>query len=261
MDTAVCRRTFKNGFCCIAANPYLYLFALILMLFSLLSGCASSNVSRDSASNVDMGFDNARKIGDNAMNGDFVESYQNAGQAAKGGLLGGATGGLLGSVATGVGALPGAVAGAILGATYGSYIDTEVTLADKLTNRGAIVVDLGDHILLVVQSSRLFQGMTARLKPQGRSTLNLVSEFISHHTTELVKIAAYTDDIGSKKVNLAVSRKQARTVERYLSDAGVNARVLFAEGFGATNLVMKNNGEWGHSDNYRIEITMTKMYT
>lgn len=261
METAVCRQNIRNGLYSLIINPQFLLVALMLVAFALLSGCAASNVSRDSASKVDMGFDNAKKLGDNAMNGDVAESYQNAGQAAKGGILGGAAGGTLGAVTSGVGAIPGAIAGAIFGATYGSYIDSESTLGDELINRGAIVVDLGDHVLVVVQSARLFQSMTARLKPQGRSTLNLLTKFINKYTTQLVKISSYTDDIGSKKVNLALSKEQARTVERYLAENGVNSRVIFAEGFGATNLVTKNTDEWGHSDNYRIEITMTKSYT
>lgn len=224
----------------------------------LLSACASSNVSRDASTKVDMGMYNAEKLGTNFASGDVAESYQNMSQAYKGGILGGAAGAIVGATST-VGFLPGTLAGAILGASYGSYIDTEATLSDRLINRGATMIELGDQIMIVIPSERLFLGMSAKIKPQAYSTLDLVTTYINNYTKTLVKISAYTDDIGEKKVNLVLSRQQARAVGRYLADNGVNARVLYSEGFGATNLVMKNTMDWGKSDNYRIEITMEKL--
>lgn len=242
----------------------LFLFSRSRVIISLLTaaavltGCASSNVSRDAATKVDMGMYNAEKLGTNFASGDVAESYQNMGQSSKGGILGGTAGAIVGATST-VGFIPGTLAGAILGASYGSYIDSEATLSDKLTNRGATMIEIGDQILIVIPSERLFLGMSAKIKPQAYSTLDLITTYINSYTKTLVKISAYTDDIGEKKVNLALSRQQARAVERYLADNGVNARVLYAEGYGATNLVMKNTMDWGKSDNYRIEITMEKL--
>lgn len=232
--------------------------SLFVVFVAFLSGCASSNVSRHAASNIDMGVDNAQRMGSNFASGDIAESYQNSSQASKGGVLGGAAGALAGS-ASAVGFIPGVVAGAILGASYGSYIDSEQTLADQLTNRGATMVELGDQLLVVLQSARIFNGMTDAIKPQAYSTLNLVANYINSYTTTMVKISAYTDDIGEKKVNLALSRQQARAIEKYFAAKGVNTRLLYSEGYGPTNLVMKNTLDWGKSDNYRIEITMEKL--
>lgn len=232
--------------------------SLLIVFVAFLSGCASSNVSRHAASNIDMGVDNAQKMGSNFSNGDIAESYQNTSQATKGAMLGGTAGALAG-YSTAVGFIPGAVAGAILGASYGSYIDSEATLSDQLTNRGATIVELGDQILVVLQSARIFNGMTDRIKPQGYSTLNLVTNYLNSYTTTMIKISAYTDDIGEQRVNLALSRQQARAIEKYFAAKGVNTRLLYSEGFGGTNLVMKNTLDWGKSDNYRIEITMEKL--
>lgn len=240
-------------------NPKTPVVTLLIILFALLSGCASSNVSRDTASKVDMGFDNANKLGSNVASGDFVESWTNTSQATRGAVLGGATGAVAGYATSGVGVLPGAVVGAVLGASYGSYFDSESSLADQLTNRGATIVELGDQLLVVLPSARIFDGMTATIKPQAYSTLNLLTAYINGYTKTLVKISAYTDNIGEQSVNLALSKQQAHSVERYLTANHIDARVLYADGFGGTNLVMRHTRDWGKSDNYRLEITLEKL--
>lgn len=239
-------------------SPQTLVVFLLAILIPVLSGCASSKVARDSASKVDMGVDNANKLGSNFSSSDIVESYQNSSQTTRGGIVGGTVGALAGATST-MGFVPGAVVGAVMGASYGSYIDSESTLADRLTNRGATIIELGDQILVVLPSARIFDGMTATIKPQAYSTLNLLTAYINSYTQMMVKISAYTDDIGENSVNLALSRQQAHAVERYLAANRVNTRVLYAEGFGGTNLVMRNTMDWGKSDNYRLEITMEKL--
>ena len=235
------------------------LLSLFIIFSSVLSGCASSDVSRDASSNVDVGVQNAKNLYGDAMNGDVSDSYQNASQAAKGAMLGGAAGAATGALSSGLGVIPGAATGAILGAAYGSYIDTNVSLQDKLENRGANIIVLGDQILIVVPSARLFNPMTATLKPQAYSTLYKVAQYINSYTKMLVKVTAYTDDSGTSSIDLALSKQQAERVAKVLLASGIDARVLYAVGAGGTRLVTKNSMDWD-SDNYRIEITLEKLY-
>lgn len=223
-----------------------------------LFSCASSNVSRTAASNVDKGVNNAQKLGEGFTSGDIVDSYQNSSQMAKGALLGGAAGAAVGAVTTSVGFLPGLAVGTVFGASYGAYIDSETTLADQISNRAVNIIELGDQIMIVMPSSRLFDGQSDKIKPTAYTTLNLVATYINSHITELVKISAYTDDIGTPGRNLALTRMQAKNIEKYLAAAGVNTRLLYSEGYGGTNLISQNSAEWGTSDNYRVEITMEK---
>lgn len=252
MDQVVCDRPFSHFI-----NPKTLAVSLLITSFALLTGCASSNVSRDTAAKVDMGFDNAEKLGSGG--GDFVESWQNSTLTTRGAVLGGTAGALAGYATSSVGLFPGALVGTILGAAYGNYMDSEASLADQLINRGVTVVELGDQILVVLPSARIFDGMTPTIKPQAYSTLNLLTTYLNGYTKTLVKISAYTDDIGEQNVNLALSKQQAHAVERYLAVNHLNARLLYADGFGGSNLVMKNTRDWGKSDNYRIEITLEKL--
>lgn len=225
----------------------------------VLSGCASSKVSRDAAANVDMGVQNARNLASGAGDTNLADSYQNSTQATKGAMLGGAAGGITGALSSGIGFFPGAATGAILGASYGSYIATNETLEDRLQNRGANIVVLGDQILIVLPSSRIFDPWSPRIKPQAYSTLAMVTRYINGFTKMLVKVSVYTDNTGSNTIDLSLSQQQAENISRFLTVSGIDARVLYASGYGGTHLVSSHTGNW-ESDNYRIEITLEKLY-
>lgn len=232
---------------------------LFVIFCFFLGGCAASDVSRTATSNVDTGVHNAKGFADSASNSDIVDSYQNASQATKGAVLGGAAGAITGALSSGIGVLPGTATGAILGASYGSYIDSLTTLKDKLENRGANIIVLGDQILIVIPSARIFNRLSSTIKQPAYSTLALLARYINQYTSMLVKIAVYTDDTGTCSLDQALSEQQAQQVAKVLLAEGVDTRVLYAEGDGSSSLVDKNTMEWD-SDNYRIEVSLEKLY-
>ena len=75
----------------------------------------------------------------------------------------------------------------------------------------------------------------------------------------MVKVSAYTDDTGSRTIDLNLSKQQAQQVAKALLATGIDARLLYADGYGGTNLVRANTMDWD-TDNYRIEITLEKLY-
>lgn len=242
----------------IVTRHYQKHFLLLILMCCMLFGCASSEVSRDAASNVDMGNQNAKNLVGGMGDTTVSDVYNNSSQATKGAVLGGAAGAIAGALSVGI--LPGAATGLILGASYGSYIDSNTSVQDKLENRGATIVVLGDQILIVLPSSRIFQPMSSHIKPDAYDTLALTSQYINGFYKMLVKVSAYTNDTGSSRVDLALSQQQAESVERALLMNGLDARVVYAAGYGGSHLVERNTNEWDGSDNYRIEITLEKLY-
>ena len=236
------------------SNHYLRTIILIFCCLHLLA-CASSEVTRDVTAGIDLGRRNADRL---ASGGNIADTYQNTNQATKGALIGGAAGALLGAAHSGVGILPGTAVGAIMGASYGMYFDTQATLEDELKNRGANIVILGDQVLIVLPSARIFNAMTATIKPEAFSTLELVACFMNRYRKMLVTVSAFTNDLGSSRISLALSRHQAEKVARYLHIAGADARILYSQGYGGTHLVTHNSGDWD-SENYRIEIAFEKL--
>lgn len=140
------------------------------------------------------------------------------------------------------------------------YQKSSLAIKDTLESQGVTVVVLGDQILIVVPSSRIFKSGTSTIKPTGYRTLYTVVQYINRFYTMAVKVAAYTNDTGSKCVDEVLSQQQAQNVAKTLEGYGVDARVLFAAGYGGTHLVAKNTLDWDHSANYRIEITLEKLY-
>lgn len=235
------------------------LLLLVPCLF-MLSGCASSGVSRGSASAVDRTVQSAENIYSDPGSGDVANAYQNTSQTTKGAILGGSAGAITGAMySSKIGFFSGAAVGAIVGAGIGAYIDAHTTLEDRLENRGVTLVTLGDQMLIVIPSSRLFESDTANISPEAYSTLNMVTQYINRYTKIMVKIAAYTAPLEPKEINLALSREQAHNVLRYLQESGMDARVYYAEGYGGTHLVEPVTRSADLNDNYRIEITLEKL--
>lgn len=229
----------------------------LVCLCFILAACASSAVQRDAASNIDLGVRNAKHLvsGD----GNISDAYQNSSQTTKGVLIGGTAGAVTGALySSSVGIVPGLAVGAILGGSYGAYIDAHTTLRDKLENRGANIIVLGDHILIVIPSARIFDAYSSTIKPRAYSTLDVLAQYLNSFDKMLVKVAVYTDDTGSNRVDMALSNQQAQQIEKYLVTTGIDARVLYAAGYGGSRLVTTNCQQWDN-DNYRIEVTLEKL--
>lgn len=243
-------------------NQFKKIYSLLLIIFfcGLMASCASSDVTRDVTANIDTGVQNTSDMADGFTERHFADSYQNATQRSKGALVGGSAGAVTGSIAGGIGAIPGAAVGALFGASYGSYIDQHTTLDDQLKNRGINIVMLGDQILIVIPSARLFKPYTSTLKTDSYSTFRHIASFINSYNKMLVKVSAHTAALGSSDVNYSLSQAQAESVSKMLQASGVDARVLYAMGYGGTHLVQRQSQAWEGNDNYRIEITLEKLY-
>ncbi len=231
-----------------------------ILLFALLQGCASSNVSRNAASVGDSAYQGVDSSLRNVGNDNLVNNFQNSSQVTKGILIGGATGAIAGGLISGVGVLPGAAGGAFVGGGLGLYIEQNTTLVDKIKNRGAQVVVLGDQVMIVLFSNQLFYCNTPNLRPTAYSTLDMVAQLIRGYTTMSVQVAGYTDDIGSEQISCQLSQKQAESVVRYLGRRGTNTRLIYAVGFGDANMVQAHDtSSWSSGQNSRIEITLEKL--
>lgn len=230
-----------------------YLNVLMMGGILLLAGCASSNVSRDVTAQIDQGVQNVQNGYQYATEGNAAYTYQNTTQRTKGVFLGGAAGTVTG-MSTSLGVVPGVLAGAILGASYGQYIDANTTLRDQLENRGLNMMTLGNNVRIIIPSGIIFNEMTATINPSATSTFPLLAQYINSFTTMSVMVSAYTDNLAPPRISLALSKAQAKSVANMLAVSGVNTRLLFANGYGGTQLVDDNTLVWGESDNNRVEI-------
>jgi OOP family OmpA-OmpF porin len=71
-----------------------------------------------------------------------------------------------------------------------------------------------------------------------------------------LKLAGYTDNVGSQAYNLKLSRGRAQAVKDYLIGKGVNESQIQADGFGKSNPIASNKTAAGRAQNRRVEFTL-----
>jgi len=227
---------------------------IIPLLLLLLTSCASSDLQRSGAYTIDTKYHDLTTT--HISENNPVDAYQNSNQVARGAIVGGIAGGVTGLATSGLGILPGAAGGAFVGSVLGAYVNNQTNLMDQLENRGVKTVVLGDQILIVMSSDRIFHAFSPNIRLQAYSTLDMVAQFINKFTSMSVKVSAFTNKSLPCAIAQAVTQQQANAVMKYLWGR-VNTRLLTAQGYGGTHLVESNALVWG--DNYRIEITLEKL--
>lgn len=242
-----------------------FTFSIFLLTGFSLTGCAHSSVSRNAAALVDQDVEGVESEADSLTNGNTADAYQNTSQATKGAIVGGATGAMVGAItglSYGIGVLPGTLfgttAGVVVGTAIGASIDARTNTRDKLENRGASVVVLGDQILIVIPSARVFNPYSTVINPEAYSTLMLIAAYVNRYTKMLVKISVYTANTGACTTDLALSQAEAQKLAKFLQACNLDARILYSQGYGGIHQVTGSTN-WD-SDNYRIEITFQKLY-
>lgn len=105
------------------------------------------------------------------------------------------------------------------------------------------------------------QGVTfatgkATLAPESEVVLRDVAQQLAASPEIRVQVSGYTDNTGSRAVNMRLSRQRAQSVERFLVANGVSpAQVVAAKGFGPDNPVASNKTAEGRAMNRRVDLT------
>ena len=154
----------------------------------------------------------------------------------------------------------GAVAGAIAGGAVGHYMDKqqhefEDALAEERYAHDVEIERLEDESLrLNVPSEVSFDFDRAEIKPAFRMTLDKVADILVRYDRSIVHVIGHTDSVGSDTYNQDLSERRARSVMNYLTDRGVPASRLQAEGRGEREPRDTNATEAGRQLNRRVEI-------
>lgn len=69
-------------------------------------------------------------------------------------------------------------------------------------------------------------------------------------------IEGHTDDRGGEALNQTLSQKRAASVKKWLTENGVDAKVLETVGFGQSKPAMPNDSEAGRAANRRVEVAV-----
>jgi outer membrane protein OmpA-like peptidoglycan-associated protein len=152
-----------------------------------------------------------------------------------------------------IGAGIGAVAGGIVGYNWkGIKKDVEQSGASSL---GIDVTEMPDGTLRVnIPSNVSFDTGKYDLKPALLPVLDSVANALAQHPELRAKSIGHTDSTGSDAINQPLSVNRAGAVTSYLTQRGVAANRLSAEGRGSANPIGDNATAAGRALNRRVEL-------
>lgn len=179
---------------------------------------------------------------------------------AKGAAAGAATGAVVGGV-TSVGIPVGAGVGAAVGGTYGYFLSKNKTTLQELGAYGVSVMRLGDNIIIIIPSNTLFKGYSTQFSKSGNDILEQIAKLLEPMNKIKITIAAYSNAPVQTEKDLFLTGKQAEAVSNHLWDQRVDARLIYAIGYGGGHPVQYAPYEAvddiiGDYANYRVEITL-----
>ena len=195
-----------------------------LLLAVTLTGCASMNESRSTATGTGIG---------------------PATGAAIGALVGG-----------GKGAAIGATAGATVGAGGGILWSNQKQVMEQATaGTGVAVTQTADnHLKLEIPSGVSFDTSKADIRPCMRPVLDRFSQTLTANSTTTIRIIGHTDSTGTDAVCNPLSVSRASTIRDYLIGRGAMTNRIAIDGRGAREPVADNGTQAGRENNRRVEI-------
>ncbi|TDE17780.1 flagellar motor protein MotB [Dyadobacter psychrotolerans] len=91
------------------------------------------------------------------------------------------------------------------------------------------------------------------LDEKSKVELDKMVDFLRRNKTIKIEISGHTDDVGSDKENLELSKRRAQSVKEYIQKNEIAPERLISIGFGETKPVAANDSEANRQRNRRIE--------
>lgn len=177
-----------------------------------------------------------------------------------GALIGGVTGAVVGNA---IGdddksTIIGGVVGAAIGGAIGQSIATqESELNQQLAGSGAMVVNTGSQLTVILPESVTFATGSSIVHASFLPALREVARSLRAHPRSTVRVVGHTDNVGTAAYNQQLSEDRARSVARILVANGVPSWRLTYSGRGYNEPIASNVTATGRAQNRRVEIVIT----
>jgi OOP family OmpA-OmpF porin len=96
------------------------------------------------------------------------------------------------------------------------------------------------------------------IKEESYPFLDELADVLKKEPTWTLKAVGYTDNKGSDKFNLELSKGRSLAVQRYLISKGVDENRIISEGYGKANPIADNSTPEGQAKNRRVELYILK---
>ena len=105
-------------------------------------------------------------------------------------------------------------------------------------------------------SNVLFDFAKSNLRPEGRSRLDKLYDYLTSNPTVGVELIGHADSIDTELVNLILSVKRSEECKQYLINKGISKRRILTHGFGKQLPTSTNRTDEGRQLNRRCEINI-----
>lgn len=123
-----------------------------------------------------------------------------------------------------------------------------------LIQNGVKVFHVGETITLVLPADLVFSPDSSSLNPCYLSVLKAASDLVFCYEKTTVRIAVYSDSLDASCRNKILTQAQAQSVAKLFWCNGIDARLLYAVGYGSACPIASNQTAIGRAQNRRIEI-------
>lgn len=97
------------------------------------------------------------------------------------------------------------------------------------------------------------------LSRESNAELNRLTKLLKNYPGLKIEIGGHTDNTGSEKANMDLSKNRARAVMDYLIEKGMPRQSIKAVGYGQSKPIASNNTAEGKKKNRRVELTIVEI--
>lgn len=94
------------------------------------------------------------------------------------------------------------------------------------------------------------------LVDDARDNLGLVADYLRQHPSIAIELHGHSDSMGSRAINLQLSRRRAKAVQAYLTSLGIEVQRLKIRALGESQPITSNATAKGRLENRRVELIL-----
>ncbi|MGF1445363.1 MAG: OmpA family protein [Pikeienuella sp.] len=166
-------------------------------------------------------------------------------------------GGTLGLVDDRASALSGAGVGLLSAGEVDAYLARqEAIMQTTLRGTGAIVMNRGDRLVVILPGNVTFDTDSARIRGDFVGPLGQISQVLQEYPESFIDLIGHTDSRGSVEYNQRLSEDRALAVADFLRSQGIYPGRIASFGLGETQPIATNDSDAGRQQNRRVEIVI-----
>ncbi len=126
-----------------------------------------------------------------------------------------------------------------------------------IANKGCPEIKVEERKIIEKAFSSLeFASAKDIIKPKSLPSLMQLANLLKNNPSYILKLSGHTDNQGKPELNMILSEKRAKAVQKYLVSKGAVESSIIAEWFGQTMPIADNKTPQGRQKNRRVEMKL-----